>query len=55
MPEPPKDILVDVQHDPGYRMPEPVRHIKYKESHPVFKPGEVAVPAGAGAYCPPGF
>lgn len=58
IPEPTRDMLIDVKHNPGYSVPKPVSHIQYTENHPVFKPGEVAVPVGGGmgggAYCPPG-
>lgn len=57
IPEPTRDLLIDVKHNPGYSIPKPVSHIQYTENHPVFKPGEVAVPASGGmggAYCPPG-
>ena len=49
VPEPAKHMLIDVQHDPGYNLPEPVRHIQYKESHPVHAAGEVAHPASKAA------
>lgn len=58
IPEPTRDLLIDVKHNPGYSIPKPVSHIQYTENHPVFGPGEVSVPAGGGAgggaYCPPG-
>lgn len=57
IPEPTEDLLLDVKHNPGYRYPEPVRHIQYTETHPVLGPGEAAVPvsgAGAGAFGPSG-
>ncbi len=53
IPKPAKDILIDVKHNPGIRMPEPVRHIQYTEDHPVFAPGQLSQPGGGGAYCPP--
>lgn len=62
IPEPTRDLLIDVKHNPGYSVPEPVRHIQYTEDHPVFGPGEVAHPASGGsagmggpggAWCPP--
>lgn len=54
IPKPVEHFLVDVRHEPGYSVPEPVRHVEYTEKHPVFGPGQVSVPAGgAGAYCPP--
>jgi hypothetical protein len=46
MPEPVDHLLIDVEHSPGYSVPEPVRHIQYKEKHPVYRPGDVSVPAG---------
>jgi hypothetical protein len=45
VPDPVDHMLIDVQHDPGYSVPEPVRHIQYKETHPVYAPGEVGTPA----------
>ncbi|MEP3482244.1 MAG: hypothetical protein ABJZ55_23575, partial [Fuerstiella sp.] len=54
IPKPTRDLLIDVKHNPGYSIPKPVSHIQYTENHPVFGPGEVSVPAGGGAYCPPG-
>lgn len=68
LPESPEHLLFDVKHNPGYRMPKPVSHVQYTESHPVLSPGEIAMPAGGGSgfgaggpfggaggqYCPPG-
>ena len=62
IPEPTRDLLIDVKHNPGFSLPKPVSHIQYTENHPVFGPGQVAVPAGGGGpagaggggYCPPG-
>jgi len=52
MPEPVDHMLIDVKHNPGYSVPEPVRHIQYTESHPVHAPGEVSTPQSraAGVY-----
>lgn len=47
IPEPVEDLLIDVRHEPGIRMPEPVRHIQYTETHPVYREGEVSRPAWA--------
>jgi hypothetical protein len=57
--EPVSDMLVDVRHEPGIRMPRPVRHVEYTEKHPIYRPGELAWPAWAGQtgqapYGPPG-
>ena len=58
--EPVKDMLIDVRHDPGIRLPHPVNHIQYSETHPVYRQDELSQPAGyggagapGGAYCPP--
>lgn len=58
---PVKDMLVDVKHEPGIRMPRAVSHIEYTEKHPIYSPGQQAWPAWAGSYgpgmgadCPPG-
>lgn len=37
IPEPTRDLLIDVKHSPGINYPEPVRHIEYEERHPVFQ------------------
>lgn len=44
-PDPTRDLLIDVKHNPGWNIPEPVRHIQYEETHPVHAPGELAHPA----------
>ena len=49
MPQPVEHMLIDVEHEPGYSLPEPVRHIQYKETHPVYAPGEVATPQSRAA------
>lgn len=46
--EPVKDFLLDVRHNPGIRTPHPVRHVEYTETHPLYRDGEVAYPAGGG-------
>lgn len=60
--EPVDNLLIDVKHEPGIRMPHPVRHIEYTEKHPLYRDGEVAYPSfggggfpggAGGAYCPP--
>jgi len=43
-------MLIDVKHDPGLSLPHPVKHVQYTEKHPVYSPGEVSMPAGAGMY-----
>jgi hypothetical protein len=53
--QPVDHLLIDVEHDPGYRLPHPVKHIQYKETHPNFAPGATtfpnwAVPQGAPQY-----
>lgn len=47
LPEPVDHMLIDVKHDPGYRMPAPVKHIQYTETHPTFNEGEVSYPRWA--------
>lgn len=37
-------MLWDVEHEPGYRLPHPVKHVKYKETHPNFAPGATSWP-----------
>ncbi|MCA9040548.1 MAG: hypothetical protein KDA65_09400 [Planctomycetaceae bacterium] len=56
--QPVPHMLIDVQQTPGYKLPHPVSHIEYSESHPEHDPGEELhpawnLPAGAGAaFCP---
>ncbi|QDU39049.1 hypothetical protein Mal4_33840 [Maioricimonas rarisocia] len=45
--KPVQDMLIDVRHEPGYRLPHPVKHVEYTETHPVHRPGEVSLPAWA--------
>ncbi len=47
VPGPVEDVLIDVRHEPGLSLPQPVKYIQYTESHPVYSPGEVSVPAMA--------
>lgn len=37
-------MLIDVEHDPGIRLPKPVKYIQYKEEHPNFAPGATSMP-----------
>ena len=48
--KPVDNLLIDVSHEPGIRMPHPVRHIEYKEKHPQYRDGEVAYPAFGGGF-----
>lgn len=36
LPKPTDHMLIDVKHNPGYRLPAPVKHIQYTENHPEF-------------------
>ncbi len=47
IPDPVEDVLIDVRHEPGIRMPDPVRYIQYTETHPQYREGEVSRPAWA--------
>jgi hypothetical protein len=42
--EPVQDMLIDVKHDPGIRMPPPVDYIRYTETHPSYGPGDLSYP-----------
>jgi hypothetical protein len=48
-------MLLDVKHNPGIRIPAPVKHIQYTENHPDFR-GPIVQEnggygdGGAGAY-----
>lgn len=57
LPDPVDHMRVDVIHEPGLSLPKPVSYVEYKETHPVYSPGELAYPAwaqpnGAGAPAP---
>lgn len=45
LPDPVDHMLMDVKHNPGYRLPKPVKYIEYTESHPVHGENEVVHPA----------
>ncbi|MBM4074934.1 MAG: hypothetical protein FJ267_04745 [Planctomycetes bacterium] len=45
LPKPVDHMLIDVKHEPGLSLPEPVRYIEYTEKHPVYSPGELSNPA----------
>ncbi|MCA9089823.1 MAG: hypothetical protein KDA90_14460 [Planctomycetaceae bacterium] len=45
--KPVDQVLIDVRHEPGISMPEPVKYIQYTESHPSYGQGEVSMPAWA--------
>ncbi|QDU81324.1 hypothetical protein Pla110_30650 [Polystyrenella longa] len=40
-------MLMDVQNKPGYRLPHPVSHIEYSETHPTHSPDQELYPAWA--------
>jgi hypothetical protein len=44
--EPVDHFLLDVKHSPGYRLPHPVRHVEYEESHPHYVDGDASWPRG---------
>lgn len=48
VPGPVEHMLIDVRHEPGIRMPEPVKYIQYTEKHPMYQQGELSQPAWAG-------
>jgi len=52
---PTKELLINVRHEPGYRLPKPVSYVEYTERHPAYLPHQVAQPGGVGpnGYCPP--
>ncbi len=37
-------MLMDVKHEPGIRLPKPVKHVQYSEKHPIYGPGQVSQP-----------
>lgn len=47
IPEPVDHMLIDVIHEPGISLPKPVKYMEYKETHPVYQPGELSYPAWA--------
>lgn len=40
-------MVIEVDHQPGIRMPKPVRHIRYSEKHPTYGPNELSTPQWA--------
>ncbi len=44
IPDPVDHMLMDVKHEPGIRLPKPVKHVEYSEKHPIYGPGEVSQP-----------
>jgi len=50
LPDPVRDMRIEVQHKPGLRLPQSVNHIRYTETHPVYRPGEVSMPKWAGGH-----
>ena len=44
---PVRNMLIEVEHQPGYRMPKPVNYIKYTERHPHYSPQNQAHPNNA--------
>lgn len=56
MGKPVDHFRMDVRHDPGIRMPHPVKYVEYTEKHPVYGPNDLSQPAwntGQGGYGPP--
>ncbi|WP_437228064.1 hypothetical protein SH661x_000701 [Planctomicrobium sp. SH661] len=47
IPRPVDHMLIDVRHEPGLSLPEPVRYIQYTEKHPEYQQGELSMPAWA--------
>ncbi len=47
IPKPVDHMLIDVRHEPGLSLPEPVRYMQYTEKHPVYQQGELSAPAWA--------
>ncbi len=47
IPKPVDHMLIDVRHEPGLSLPEPVRYMQYTEKHPVYQQGETSMPAWA--------
>ncbi|MCX7393910.1 MAG: hypothetical protein NTW75_07255 [Planctomycetales bacterium] len=45
LPKPVDHMLIDVKHEPGLSLPEPVKYIEYTEKHPIYSPGELSNPA----------
>lgn len=45
-------VRIDVRHEPGISLPEPVRYIQYTERHPSYQQGELSMPAWAEGGAP---
>lgn len=42
--KPVRDFTAVVRHDPGIKLPHPVSHMEYTETHPQYGPGETSFP-----------
>jgi hypothetical protein len=51
--EPVKDFVINVRHEPGINMPQPVSWVDYTEKHPIYGPGETSWPAWSGRFGQP--
>jgi hypothetical protein len=40
IPKPVDHMLIDVRHNPGINLPDPVKHVQYTETHPVYAPDD---------------
>ncbi len=47
IPKPVDHMLIDVRHEPGISMPQPVKYMQYTEKHPSYSSGDLSVPAWA--------
>lgn len=52
IPKPVPHLLIDAKHEPGYKLPKPVRHIQYSETHPHYKRDQLSIPMNAGGGFP---
>ncbi|RMG35372.1 MAG: hypothetical protein D6725_12695 [Planctomycetota bacterium] len=44
LPAPVDHMLIDVKHEPGLRMPKPVKHVQYTEKHPLYRGRDLSTP-----------
>ena len=44
LPKPVDHLLIDVKHNPGLRLPRPVKYIQYEETHPDYRQDAISYP-----------
>jgi hypothetical protein len=48
IPDPVDHFVLEVEHKPGFRLPPPVSHVEYTETHPIYNNGATSWPRWTG-------